>query len=67
MKMTFSEYLSDFRAMKARFDLLNTDDSIYTIAIRNGFSDSRRLIIAFRKLYGVTPLQYRKASKYKKR
>jgi len=36
---------------------------IAAVAVRNGFSDSRRFINAFRSLYGVTPLQYRKISK----
>lgn len=63
MKEPFSKYLSDYRAKKARFDLLETEESIYSVAVRNGFSDSRRFINAFRSLYGVTPLQYRKISK----
>jgi AraC-like DNA-binding protein len=67
MQVTFSKYLSDYRAKKARFDLLETDESIYQVAINNGFSDSRRFILAFQSLYGVTPLQYRKASKKTKR
>ncbi|MBP3870780.1 MAG: helix-turn-helix transcriptional regulator [Faecalicoccus sp.] len=67
MQVTFSKYLSDYRAKKARFDLLETDDSIYQVAINHGFSDSRRFILAFQSLYGVTPLQYRKASKKKKK
>lgn len=63
MSETFSRYLSKYRARKARFDLLETDESIYSIAVRSGFSDSRRFINAFRDMYGITPLQYRKAYK----
>ena len=67
MQVTFSKYLSDYRAKKARFDLLETDESIYQVAINNDFSDSRRFILTFQSLYGVTPLQYRKASKKNKK
>jgi AraC-like DNA-binding protein len=46
---------------------LETDESIYQVAINNDFSDSRRFILTFQSLYGVTPLQYRKASKKNKK
>ena len=46
---------------------METDESIYQVAINNGFSDSRRFILTFQSLYGVTPLQYRKASKKKQK
>lgn len=61
--MTFMEFLSDYRAEKARIALVHTKKSVCEIAMESGFSDDRRLILAFKKKYGTTPLQYRKAQK----
>jgi YesN/AraC family two-component response regulator len=58
--MTFKEYLSDYRVNMARNDLLNSEKSILEIALENGFTDTRGYINAFKKLYGTTPLHYRK-------
>ncbi len=59
--MTFLEYLTAFRVDQARLLLAHGDDPVYQIAMETGFTDDRRLIIAFKKQYGVTPLQYRKS------
>lgn len=66
MGMSFSEYLLEYRLKKAKDDLLDSDFSITEIAERNGFSDDRRLIIAFKKKYEITPLQYRIREKRRK-
>lgn len=58
--MTYTEYLTDYRLYQARKLLLQTEDSVTRIAEESGFTDDRRLILAFRKVYGDTPLQYRK-------
>lgn len=63
MGITFSEYLLDYRLENAKKDLLTTDLSVTEIAGKNGFSDDRRLILAFKKKYQTTPLQYRKKEK----
>ena len=60
MGMTFTEYLNCFRLEKARKELIYTKKSVSQIALDNGFSDDRRLIISFKKKHGITPLQYRK-------
>ena len=60
MNMTFVEYVSKCRVRQARFLLISTDKSVLDIAMECGFSDSRRFILAFKKEYGITPLQYRK-------
>ncbi len=57
---TFLKYLRNYRLEKARDELINSDTPIYRIAMECGFSDDRRLIIAFKQKYGITPLQYRK-------
>lgn len=61
--MTFTEYVTSYRIEKARKELLHTNKSILQIAMDQGFSDDRRFIIAFKKKYGITPLQYRKKNK----
>ncbi|MCI2049295.1 MAG: AraC family transcriptional regulator [Lachnospiraceae bacterium] len=58
--LTFMEYLTRYRLGKAKELLLESDDTVLNIALVCGFSDARGFINAFRKLYGTTPLQYRK-------
>jgi AraC-like DNA-binding protein len=58
--MTFTEYVTRYRIEQARKQLLFTDRSILNIALDNGFTDDRRFILAFKKYYIDTPLQYRK-------
>ncbi len=61
--MTFLEYLTNFRLAKAKEALIHTELSVSRVAEECGFSDDRRLIIAFKKKFGTTPLQYRKMVK----
>lgn len=63
MHTTFTNYLSEYRAKMARIDLLESSLSICDVAVKNGFPDARGLIQTFKKVYGITPLQYRKNSK----
>ena len=60
MGVTFTEYMTRYRLQKAREDLLHTKKSVCHIALDHGFSDDRRLILAFKEKYGMTPLKYRK-------
>ncbi|MCM1134413.1 MAG: AraC family transcriptional regulator [Clostridium sp.] len=59
---TFTEHLTSYRASQARKELLYTDRRISDIARNNGFGDDRGFINAFKRVYGVTPLQYRKTT-----
>lgn len=61
--MNFTEYLVRFRLGKAKKALVGSDKRVLDVALENGFSDERRLINAFKKYYGITPLQYRKMIK----
>ncbi len=54
------EYLVFVRLHHAALELLSTRDSIITIALRCGFSDSNYFKDSFKKKYGVTPRNYRK-------
>lgn len=58
--MTFTEHLTGRRIHQARKELLQTDKLIGNIALDNGFSDERSFICAFKKIYQLTPMQYRK-------
>jgi AraC-like DNA-binding protein len=59
--MTFGEYLTQYRLNAARKDLLESKKSILEIAVNHGFADAGGYIKAFKKIYGTTPLQYRKS------
>ena len=45
--------------------LMASNSGILEIALNNGFSDDRRLILAFKEEYGATPFQYRKMERNK--
>ncbi len=57
---TFTEHLTGRRIHQARKDLLGTDKLIGDIALDNGFPDERSFNNAFKKMYCLTPMQYRK-------
>lgn len=57
---TFREHLTAVRLEQARNDLLYSDRLVKEIAKENGFADDKSFISAFKKVYAVTPLQYRK-------
>lgn len=59
---TFTEHLTAYRTSQARQELLHTDRRISDVARNNGFHDDRGFINAFKRIYGVTPLQYRKSA-----
>ena len=54
------EYIVFVRLYHAAQELLSTNDSITTIALRCGYSDSNYFKDSFKKKYGVTPRAYRK-------
>ena len=53
------QYIEFIRLTKAENLLLFTDYDLNTIAEETGFSDSSHLIRCFRRLYHITPKQYR--------
>ncbi len=60
---TFTDYVKRVRLGKAKELLLTTDDSILSISLKCGFGEAGRFTAAFKQLYGLTPLQYRKSEK----
>ncbi len=57
---TATKYIQTLRLEHSRRLLEKTDMSIREISIACGFSDSTYYINCFRKMYGVSPLKYRK-------
>lgn len=55
-------YVMEIRIQKACESLRGSEESIYSIAIKHGFSDQNYFSRQFRKYMGCTPGQYRKFS-----
>ena len=53
-------YLNQVRMKKAAYDLSYTDDSIQEISNRVGILDANYFVKCFRRVYKLTPSQYRK-------
>ena len=58
--MTFTEFLNRFRTEKSKHYLIHSPDSIMDISLQVGFNNHTYYSTTFKKLYGVTPLEYRK-------
>lgn len=61
--VTFKEYVNYIRIRQACQMLLTTDDSITKIAMNCGFNSSNYFKDCFRKVYGISPRNFRKHSK----
>lgn len=59
--LTPYEYLINLRINKAKDLLISTDDSLDTIAVNSGFTDSKNLIYNFKRIVNLTPKEYRKS------
>ena len=64
--MPFSEYLNNVRVKEARKLLNNTDMSVTTVATAVGFGSNAHFDRVFKRLTGMSPLSFKKASKDKK-
>ena len=60
---TLRSYLIDYRLAEALKILLNTDESIESIALKIGFKNPTHFCNSFKKKYGISPSSYRKSSK----
>lgn len=56
----FKELLTEIRLKHALDDIENTDMTIMKVALENGFPNTVSLNKAFKKAYGVAPLEYKK-------
>lgn len=59
IKITPGQYLNYLRIQASMCDLLNTNDNIEIIAVRNGFSTANYFCKVFRRHVGTSPMQYR--------
>ena len=57
---SFVEYLTSFRINQSMERLIYSNDSILDIAIACGFSNHKTYSAAFKKIYDMTPTDYRK-------
>lgn len=55
------KYICHLRIRKFSDRLLESEKSIYEIAIELGYNDNKNLSRLFKQIHGCTPLQYRKA------
>lgn len=62
--MTYVEYLMSLRLEEARFLLLNSNRKVVEIARNCGFNDSSYFNRIFRRMYKISPEQYRKVHKH---
>ncbi|MBP1044752.1 AraC family transcriptional regulator [Enterococcus sp. BWM-S5] len=58
MKISFYQYLIDFRLSKSIRELQTTDKTITDIAIDNGFTSIHSYIQSFKRSYQLTPKEY---------
>lgn len=63
MGINFSQYYTNVKLEHAIEELLNTENSIETIAMENGFTESHAFVRAFKKKYGMLPSAYRKENR----
>ena len=59
--VTFSQYVKNLRMDYAKGLLLNTDTEITNICYEAGFSSPQSFANEFKKIYKMTPSEYRKA------
>ena len=58
--ISVKEYILRRRFSCAARDILQTDDSILDIALKFGYSNAESFTRGFRKIWGITPSEYRK-------
>lgn len=57
---TFIEFLNNYRIDKAKWEIINTDNSISVILVKSGFSSNKTFYRNFKFQVGMSPKQYRK-------
>ncbi len=62
MGINFSTYYTNLRLERAMHELLYTDIPVEQVALRNGFSDPRAYVRAFKKRYNTIPSVYRRSA-----
>ncbi len=57
--MNMTDYITEYRIELAKRDLVETERSIYEIAVDVGFQDQRYFSKRFKQVVGMTPTEYR--------
>lgn len=57
----FLDYLTRVRMEHAVSDLLNTDQSILSVSLNNGFASAKSFATAFQRTFNQTPSEYRRS------
>ncbi|MBO5256130.1 MAG: helix-turn-helix transcriptional regulator, partial [Clostridia bacterium] len=60
INMTIMQYIADQRILSAKIALLETDKSISTVAMENGYANFSHFCSAFRRAEGISPASFRK-------
>lgn len=60
---TVMGYVRKRRLAKAAYDLKNTNLNVLDIAVKYQFSCGESFTRAFKRMYGITPYEYRKSNK----
>ena len=63
INMTIMQYIADQRIVAAKIALLETDKSISTVAMENGYANFSHFCSAFRRAEGISPAAFRKQYK----
>ena len=59
-QVSFSEYLANLRLENALQDMLTKNSTVTVAAVENGFANVKSFITQCKKVYGLTPAQYKK-------
>ncbi len=60
INMTIMQYIADQRIISAKIALLETNKSISTVAMENGYANFSHFCSAFRRAEGISPAAFRK-------
>ncbi|MDV2686163.1 response regulator [Alkalihalophilus lindianensis] len=65
--VTLSGYVTQLRIEQAKQWLIQTDEKVYSISIKLGYQDGNFFSKLFKKMVGMTPIQYRDRKKRQNR
>lgn len=64
--INITDYIINYRIEKAKKLIATTNDKLYEIAEKVGFSNAQYFSLKFRKITGKTPIEYRESSNTRK-
>jgi len=57
---SLAQYITERKVARAAFDIIHSNDNIYTIAQRYGFTNPDTFTRVFRRVTGLSPSEFRK-------